>query len=113
MDTKSAEELRSDVYRVLRHPCQLRPNLSKGEMAAIKQLKADKERIILTANKGVVLVIMERKDYIKKAKQLLQDTNNYKTIPTDPTMKLKNKLITKLKKIKLDTGMDDIIYRRM
>ena len=29
------------------------------------------------------------------------------------TMKLKNKLITKLKKIKLDTGMDDIIYRRM
>ena len=28
-------------------------------------------------------------------------------------MKLKNKLITKLKKIKLDTRMDDITYRRM
>ena len=59
LDAKSAEELRSDVYRVLRHPRQLRPNLSKGEMTAIKQLKADIERIILTADKGVVLVIMD------------------------------------------------------
>ena len=113
LDAKSAEELRSDVYRVLRHPHQLRPNFSKGEMAAIKQLKADKDRIILTADKGVALVIMERKDYIEKAQQLLQDPNTYKTIPTDPTTKLKNRLITKLKKIKLDTGMDDITYRRM
>ena len=55
LDAKSAEELRSDVYRVLRHPCQLKPNLSKGEMAVIKQLRADKDRIILTADKGVAL----------------------------------------------------------
>ena len=113
LDAKLAEELRSDVYRVLRHPCQLRPNLSKREMTAIKQLKADKERIILTADKGVVLVIMDQIDYIEKAKELLQDPNTYKTIPSDPTMKLKNKLITKLKKIKLDTSIDDTTYRRM
>ena len=113
MDAKSAEELRSDVYRVLRHPRQLKPNLSKGEMAAIKQLRADKDRIILTADKGVVLVIMERKDYIEKAQQLLQDPNTYQTIPTDPTTKLKSRLITKLKKIKLDSRMDDTTYRRM
>ena len=37
LDVNSAEELRSDVYRVLRHPCQLRTNLSKEEMTAIKQ----------------------------------------------------------------------------
>ena len=40
LDAKSAEELRSDIYRVLRHPCQLKPNMSKGEMAEIKQLKS-------------------------------------------------------------------------
>ena len=113
LDAKSAEELRSDVYRVLRHPCQLKPNLSKGEMAAIKQLRADKDRIILTADKGVALVIMERKDYIEKAQQLLQDPNTYQTIPTDPTTKLKSRLISKLKKIKLDTRMEDTTYRRM
>ena len=113
MDANSAEELRSDVYRVLRHPHQLRTNLSKEEMTAIKQLKADKDRIILTADKGVALVVMDQKEYIKKAKELLQDTNTYKTILSDPTIKLKNKLINKLKKIKLDTRMDDITYRRM
>ena len=113
LDAKSAEEVRSDMYRVLRHPRQLKPNLSKGEMEAIKQLKADKNRVILTADKCVALVILEKKDYIEKAKQLLEDTNTYITIQTDPTTKLKNKLITKLKKIKLDTGLDDSTYRRM
>ena len=82
-------------------------------MAVIKQLKADKDRVILTADKGIALVILEKKDYIEKAKQLLQDTNTYTIIQADPTTKLKNKLITKLKKIKLDTGLDDITYRRM
>ena len=73
------------MYRVLRHPRQLKPNVSKGEMEAIKQLKADKNRVILTADKGVALVILEKKDYIEKAKQLLEDTNTYITIQTDPT----------------------------
>ena len=113
LDVNSAEELRSDVYRVLRHPRQLRTNLSKEEMTAIKQLKADKDRIILTADKGVALVVMDQKEYIEKAKELLQDTNTYKTILSDSTIKLKNKLINKLKKIKLGTRMDDITYRRM
>ena len=113
LDAKLAEELRLDMYRVLRHPRQLKPNVSKGEMAAIKQLKADKDRVILTADKGIALVILEKKDYIEKAKQLLQDTNTYTTIQADPTTKLKNRLITKLKKIKLDTGLDDTTYKRM
>ena len=84
LDVNSAEELRSDVYRVLGHPCQLSTNLSKEEMTAMKQLKADKDRIILTADKGVVLVVMDQRDYTEKAKELLQDSNTYKTIPTDP-----------------------------
>ena len=66
LDVNSAEELRSDVYRILRHPHQLSTNLSKEEMIAFKQLKADKDRIILTADKGVVLVVMDQRDYIEK-----------------------------------------------
>ena len=69
--------------------------------------------MMLTADKGIALVVMDRSDYIKKAKELLQDSNTYSTIPSDPTNKLKNKLINKLKKIKTDTRMDDNTYRRM
>ena len=107
------EELRSDIYRVLRHPHQLKPNLRREEIKAIKQLKADEECIVLTADKGVALVVMDRSDYIKKAKELLDDTNTYRTIQSDPSNKLKNRLINMFRKIKADTGMQENTYRKM
>ena len=36
LDSNMAEELRSEVYRVLRQPHQLKPNLKKEEMVAMK-----------------------------------------------------------------------------
>ena len=62
-------------------------------MKAIKQLMADKDQMVLTADKGMALVVMDRKEYIRKARDLLNDTNTYRTIQSDPTNKLKNKLI--------------------
>ena len=76
----------------------------------MKQLKPDKDCMVLTADKGVELVVMDRSDYIRKAKELLDDTNTYSTIQSDPTNKLKNKLINMLRKIKADTGMQENIY---
>ena len=96
LDINTVEELRSDIYRVLRQPHQLKPNLRKEEIKAIKQLKADKDCMVLTTDKGVALVVMDRSDYIKKAKELLDDTNTYRTIQSDPTTKVKNRLINML-----------------
>ena len=79
----------------------------------MKQLKADKDHMGLTTDKGVALVFMDRRDYIRKAKELCDDTSTYRTIQSDPTNKLKNKLINILKKIKVDTGLQEKIYRRM
>ena len=107
------EELRADVYRVLRNLHHLKPNLSKDEMMAIKQLKMDKDRMMLNTDKDVAVVVMGRKDYIKKARELLEDTIIYRPIQSDPTNKLKTKLINMLMKIKVDTGMEDNAYRRM
>ena len=107
------EELRSEVYRVLSQPHQLKPNLKKEEIEAMKQLKADKDGTVLTTDKGVALVVIDKIDYIKKAKELLQDTNTYKTIQGDPTSKLKNKLINILRKIKAETRMQENTYRKM
>ena len=49
--------------------------------------------MVLTTDKGVALVVIDKIDYIKKGKELLQDTNTYRTIQGNPTSKLKNKLI--------------------
>ena len=46
-------------------------NISKEETRAIKELKKDQERMVLTADKGVNMVVMDREDYEKKSEELL------------------------------------------
>ena len=58
------------------------------------------------------MVVMDRKDYIHKATDLLSQPG-YRTIDRDPTNKLKVKLITLLRKIKSETGLEDGIYKDM
>ena len=67
---------------------------------------------ILTADKGVAMVVLDKEDYINKAKELL-NTPSYKEIPKDPTNKIKAQLITKLRRIKKDRKLDEATYRTM
>ena len=86
--------------------------MSKEELKALKELKMDNNRLTLTADKGVALVVIDKQEYIKKAEDLLQESS-YKKITDDPTAKLKNKLISILKKFKADGGLKDDLYRRL
>ena len=47
------------------------PNLTKEEIKALGELKRDKDRTKLTADKGVAMVVLDKKDYLEKAKVLL------------------------------------------
>ena len=51
-------------------------------------------------------------EYIKKAQSLL-DQPEYKSIPNDPTNRYKNKLISILKSLKAEGGMNEVTYRRL
>ena len=79
---------------------------------AIERLKKDKTRVILTVDKGVSMVVMDRDDYNSKAEDLLHQ-QTYRLIPSDPTNKLKNRLITLLKKIKTEGGLSEATYKRL
>ena len=61
---------------------------------------------MLTVDEGVALVAMDRKEYLDKVEGLLTQLA-YKTITSDPTNKLKVKLIQKLKRIKRKTNMEE------
>ena len=87
--------------------------MRKEEIEALKQLKADKNCMVLTTDKGLALVVIDKIDYIKKAKELLQDISTYRTIQGDPTTRLKNKLINILKKVKAELGVQENTYRSM
>ena len=87
-------------------------NITIEERKALAELRKDKSKIILTADKGVSLVVMDREEYITKDQELL-DQPEYKSIPNDSTMKYKNKLISILKSIKAEGGINEVTYRRL
>ena len=58
------------------------------------------------------MVIMDRQDYIQKAEELLLQLA-YRTMPRDPTNKIKAQLITKLRRIKRETNLDEGTYKAM
>ena len=63
--------------------------------------------MILTADHGVTMGMMDRDNYIKKAEELVDQTT-YKTISADPTTKCKNKLFTLLKIIKAEDVINEL-----
>ena len=106
------EELRGEITSIIKKITPPRPNISKEEHQAIQQLKKDNTRMILTADKGACLVVMDKKDYIEKSEELLLKPT-YKILPSDPTTKHKNKLIALLKLIKAEGGITENAYRRL
>ena len=58
-------------------------------------MRRDKTRMVLTADKGVSMVVMDKDDYNSKSEELLH-TSTYQILRTDPTNKHKNKLISLL-----------------
>ena len=111
LEQGKAVELRGEVKKVLKKVHPPRPNISRSEREAIKQLRKDKTRVILMGDKGVSMVVMDRDDYNSKAEELIHQ-QTYRPIPSDPTNKLKNRLITLLKKIKTEGGLNEATYKK-
>ena len=112
LSQQDAEELRADINRVLRSSHPPKPNLTKTQNLALRELKRDRDCIVLTSDKGLAMVIMDRQDYVNKANHLLNQSA-YKSIAKDPTNSIKNKLINILKRVKTKTGLDSNTYKSM
>ena len=66
-----AEELRVEVKKVLKKAQNANKspsNITKEEFNALQELKKDQDRIILTTDKAVALIVMNRTDYITSQK---------------------------------------------
>ena len=112
MEEGKAEEFKVQVKSAIQKIKKPRPNLTRGERKAITELKKDQSRMILTTDKGVALVVLNTEDHKKRAEDLLNQ-NTYRTLTTDPTMRLKNKMINLLKSIKSKGGITEELYKRL
>ena len=85
-------ELRSDINASLRKAKAPKPNLARHKGIDLAQLKRDKDRVILTAEKGVAMVVRDKEEYVTKVQELLAYPA-YRLISRDPTDKIKAQLI--------------------
>ena len=69
-----AEKLRGEVKLIMKKIKPPKFNISK-EAKAIQELKKDQERMVLTADKGVSMVVMDREDYEKKVRRTIEPIN--------------------------------------
>ena len=68
---EEASELRADINTLLRKRKAPKSNLNKAERIGLTQFKKDQVRVILTADKRVVLVVLDKEDYVNNAQELL------------------------------------------
>ena len=89
------------------------PNLSNEENKALTSLLNDKSIIISKADKGNAIVILNKKDYINKVNELLNDKNVFKKISSNLTEKREQSLIEFLLQLKRNKIIDDKVYKEM
>ena len=97
---KDKNKLRNEVAGLL---CSFNPplsNIAKEERKALEDLKKVSSITILPANKGKCTVVMDKEEYEKKIKCMLDDKNTYQTLNQDPTQSYKKKLIQTLQSLK-------------
>ena len=109
---QDAPDLRVEINYLLKRAKTPRCNITKEEKKALKELREDQDRMVLTADKGVAMVVVDRKEYMDRVEGFLPQLA-YRTITSDPTNKLKAKLIQKLNRIKRETNMEEGMYRTM
>ena len=86
-------------------------NITKEEREALYNLQDDRSIIIKGADKGSVIVVWDREDYLKEAYRQLDDKEVYEQGPDDPSV-LANTLMKALEKIGLrgDLSKDTLDY---
>ena len=105
--------LRVEIVEELEKAKVPRSNLTPAERKAMKDLQNDEDIMILPADKGKCLVVMDRKQYIEKMEEKLSDETTYKKIKKDPTNEIKEGLTKILNEIKEEGQLDHRTYFRL
>ena len=103
---KDCTEIYQKTKEVLQHFKDMKGptrNITKQEKEAIKTLREDSSWVVLTADKGVAMVVMDKSQYIEKCMALLNDTKTYKPWK-DTTKKLHRDVQESLRKLNREHG---------
>ena len=84
MPTEEADTICADLSSIIRRTQAPKPNCTRNQIAALKSLQQNDNIIILPADKGRTIVILDKEDYVRKCNQQLEN-GPYTKIKKDPT----------------------------
>ena len=113
INSAEASELRSKSVDVLKKCKPPKSNNTPGERDAIRSLKENQDIMVVPADKGRAVVVLNTSDYKEKAAELLSDQNTYVKLKGNPTTKYKNKLIKILQELKRSQAISEIKYKQL
>ena len=80
---------------------------------ALENLRKDKDRIIVTTDKGVALVVMDKTQYITKCETLLQENSVYQHLSKDTSPTIHKELIKILQDYKNNNFISETEYTQL
>ena len=104
-----------DVNRILNTFTNkpMHTNITKAEHLALENLRKDKDHIIVIADKGVALVVMDKTQYITKCEALLQDNSVYQYLSKDTSPTIHKELIKILQDYKNNNFITETQYTQV
>jgi predicted GIY-YIG superfamily endonuclease len=93
--TQERELTMTKLHRFVTKKLKQQDNITQLERKALGELRKNDNIIILTADKGGSIVVMNKDDYDRKMGEIVNNTQNYSVKHTEYPKKVKNKL-TKL-----------------
>ena len=108
-----AISLRAEIVEELGKVKVPTSNLTPEEWRAMKKLREDDDILVLPADKGKCLVVMDTKEYIRKMEEKLSDETTYKKIEKDPTEEIKTAISSHLNKIKEEGQIDNKTFYKL
>ena len=113
LDDDDKRLVRAEVSSILRRAKLPPKNMDSNVFKALLALRKDPERIILSADKGNCVVVMDKIEYREKALSLLSDKNTYTVLKSDPTGKTQRDLNAKLLLLKKSNIISETTYKML
>ena len=115
LNTFTNSGLYHDVNRILNTFTNkpIHTDITKTEHLALENLRKDKNHIIVTADKGVALVVMDETEYITKCEALLQDHSVYQHLFKDTSPTIHKELVKILQDYKNNNFISETDYTQL
>ncbi|XP_072043164.1 uncharacterized protein [Amphiura filiformis] len=81
---KVINRCRDELEPYLKSKATYKPNMSQNELSALKKLKANRDIIIKSADKGGAVVVWDSNLYTEEANRQLSDVSTYTKLNADP-----------------------------